>query len=95
MVMVEICTDLIKCYWIVLNIRADRHLYGHLNPRSGFLCRKCWLGCGGSDCEELVGEVNHTTECVTDLFRFCFEWTILWSNSNLWVSNGYSEKVTP
>ena len=21
-----------------------------------------------SDCEELVGEVNHTTECVTDLF---------------------------
>ena len=24
-----------------------------------------------SDCEELVGEVNHTTECVTDLFIFC------------------------
>ena len=23
-----------------------------------------------SDCEELVGEVNHTTECVTDLFSF-------------------------
>jgi len=22
-----------------------------------------------SDCEELVGEVNHTTECVTDLER--------------------------
>ena len=22
-----------------------------------------------SDCEELVGEVNHTTECVTDLAR--------------------------
>ena len=21
-----------------------------------------------SDCEELVGEVNHTTKCVTDLF---------------------------
>ena len=21
-------------------------------------------------CEELVGEVNHTTECVTDLFSF-------------------------
>jgi len=50
---------------------ADRHLYGHLNPLSGFLCRKCWLGCGRlSDCEELVGEVNHTTECVTDLFSF-------------------------
>jgi hypothetical protein len=29
---------------------------------------------GLSDCEELVGEVNHTTECVTDLF--CFEWSI-------------------
>ena len=23
-----------------------------------------------SDCEELVGEVNHTTESVTDLFSF-------------------------
>jgi len=30
-----------------------------------------------SDCEELVGEVNHTTESVTDLFSFCFEWSIL------------------
>jgi len=31
-----------------------------------------------SDCEELVGEVNHTTECVTDLFSFVdFEWIIL------------------
>jgi len=31
-----------------------------------------------SDCEELVGEVNHTTECVTDLFWIVdFEWTIL------------------
>jgi len=53
--MVGICTDLIKCYQIVLNIRADRHLYGHLNHHSGFLCRKCWLGCGGSDFEKLVG----------------------------------------
>ncbi len=25
-------------YRIALKIRADRHLYGHLNPRSGFLC---------------------------------------------------------
>ena len=24
---------------------------------------------GLSDCEELVGEVNHTTECVTDLAK--------------------------
>jgi len=31
-----------------------------------------------SDCEDLVGEVNHTTECVTDLFSFVdVEWTIL------------------
>jgi len=31
-----------------------------------------------SDCEELVGEVNHTTGCVTDLFWIVdFEWTIL------------------
>ena len=31
-----------------------------------------------SDCEELVGEVNHTTVCVTDLFSFVdVEWTIL------------------
>jgi len=31
-----------------------------------------------SDCEELVGEVNHTTECVTDLFSFVdFKWIIL------------------
>jgi len=31
-----------------------------------------------SDCEELVGEVNHTTECVTDLFSFVdVEWTIM------------------
>jgi len=27
------------CTW---HIRADRHLYGHLNPRSGSLRRKCW-----------------------------------------------------
>jgi hypothetical protein len=30
-----------------------------------------------SDREELVGEVNLTTEYVTDLFSFCFEWIIL------------------
>jgi len=31
-----------------------------------------------SDFEELVGEVNHTTECVTDLFSFVdVEWTIM------------------
>ena len=31
---------------------------------------KNWEVCGGSDCEELVGKVNHTTEYVTDLFSF-------------------------
>jgi len=31
-----------------------------------------------SDCEELVGEVSHTTECVTDLFTFVdVEWRFL------------------
>jgi len=31
-----------------------------------------------SDCEELVWEVNHTTECVTDPFSFVdFEWILL------------------
>ena len=34
-----------------------------------------------SDCEELVGEVNHTTEYVTDLFSFVdVEWLILLIN---------------
>ena len=34
-----------------------------------------------SDCEELEGEVNHTTECVTDLeTNIRVEWTILWSS---------------
>ena len=47
-------------------------------------------------CEELVGEVNHTTECVTDLFSFVdVEWTIMWSNSNYLDGNGYSENPTP
>jgi len=32
-----------------------------------------------SDCEELVGEVNHTTECVTDLFIF---WDILFTTQS-------------
>ena len=36
-----------KCYWISLNFRADRHLYGHLNLRSWFLYRICWFLCGG------------------------------------------------
>ena len=48
-----------------------------------------------SDFEELVGEVNHTTECVTDLFSFVdVEWRFLWCSSNYLDGNGYSEKVT-
>ena len=35
-----------KCYWMVLNIMADRHLYGHLNPWLLFLCIICCLVCG-------------------------------------------------
>ena len=42
-----------------------------------------------------MGEVNHTTECVTDLSFFCFEWMILLSNSDFLEVNGYSENVTP
>ena len=26
-----------------------------------------------ADCEELVGEANHTTECVNDLFSFLIQ----------------------
>ena len=41
-----------------------------------------------SDCEELVGEVNHTTEGVTDLLSFVdVEWLILLINlSNSMIS---------
>ena len=36
-----------------------------------------------SDCEELVGEVNHTTESVTDPFSFVnVEWIRQLSNSS-------------
>ena len=57
-------------YWLVL---GEPKLYQNL----GYFTRM-WEVCGDvSDCEELVGEVNHTTECVTDLFSFCSEWIIL------------------
>ena len=38
-------SDLIKCYWIVLNIRADRHLYGHLIicPRACVMVFPCGI----------------------------------------------------
>ena len=49
---------------------------------------------GLSDCEELEGEVNHTTEYVTDLFCFDYdEWRIMWSNLIYLDDNGYSRKV--
>ena len=35
-----------------------------------------WVTWRQSDCEELVGEVNHTTECVTDLVSVSFEWIV-------------------
>jgi len=41
------CAGQIKRGTYALNIRADRHLYGHLNPRSWFLCIICWFLCGG------------------------------------------------
>ena len=47
-------------------------------------------------CEEIVGEVNHTTECVTDLFSLVdVEWRFLWCNSKYLNVNSYSLKVTP
>ena len=47
------------------------------------------------DCEELVGEVNHTTECVTDLFNLVdVEWRFLWYSSNYLDGNGYSFQMT-
>ena len=41
-------------------------------PVNNMLVSLWWV----SDCEELVGEVNHTSESVTDLFSFVAEWTI-------------------
>ena len=41
-----------------------------------------------------MGEVNHTTGCVTDLFIFVdFEWKILLSNSIFWLGDSYSENM--
>ena len=41
-----------------------------------------------------MGEVNHTTECVTDLFGFVdFEWGFVWSNSNYLDSNGRKDVI--
>ena len=42
---------------------------GEPNIYQNLVCfTRMWEDCGGvSDCEEIVGEVNHTTECVTDL----------------------------
>jgi len=37
----------IQLYQFIANYTAYRHLYGHLNSHSGFLCRKCWLDRGG------------------------------------------------
>ena len=40
-------------------------------PQFGGFYKEVGILLGGlSDCEELVGVVNHTSECVTDLFSF-------------------------
>ena len=45
--------------------------------------------CGSNDFEEFAGEVNHTTECVTDLFSFVdVEWRFLRFNLNYLDGNG-------
>ena len=66
-------------------------------PEFGLFYKNVGILLGGvSDCEELVGEVNHTTECVTDFLvllmlngQFCDP------IQTIWVGKGYSLKVTP
>ena len=64
-------------------MRVGSYPYYGFIPAGGKLFGRFWRL---SDCEELSGcysqemmvEVNHTTECVTDLFWVVdFEWTIL------------------
>ena len=42
-----------------------------------------------TDCEELVEEVNHTTEYVTDLFSFCFKWRFLMDRTYMYMDSVY------
>ena len=42
-----------------------------------------------SDCEELVGDVNHTTECVTDLFSFV---DVEWRFGKGWNTTNYDKE---
>ena len=44
-----------------------------------------------SDCEDLVGEVNHTTECVTDfLVLLMLNGQFYDPIQTIWVGKGYS-----
>ena len=67
--MISICLT-----WFPIGGLREPNLYHDLGDltRIGDFTRRV------SDCVELVGEVNHTTECVTDLFSLVdVEWTIL------------------
>ena len=62
-----------KCYWLVLNIMADRYLYGHLNPRPWFLSIICWLDCGDR-CRMLrIIGVTHRRWCDRDAWNTAFK----------------------
>ena len=73
--------------WVPFSELGEPNIYQNLCDLT-----RMWEDCGGvSDCEELMGEVNHTTECMTDLLRiFDVEWIILLSNSILRVVYFYS-----
>ena len=64
-----------RCFtWFHIGDLGEPNIYHDLGEFT-----RMWEDCGGClTCEELVGEVNHTTECVTDLFSFVdVGWTIL------------------
>ena len=70
--------------WLLI---GELQVYNH----SGDFTRMWEFAWRVPDCEELVGEVSHTTECVTDLFNLVdVEWRFLWYSSNYLDGNGYS-----
>ena len=55
-----------KCFtWVPIGGLGEPNIYQNL----GEFTRMWDFTWRLSDCEELVGEVNHTTECVTDLAK--------------------------
>ena len=65
-----------RCFtWFPIGVLGEPYMYhdlGEFTRMWGFYLEGCL------DCDELVGEVNHTTECVTDLFIFVdVEWIFL------------------